>query len=118
MHKNAVHVLALDSLEPLPWSLFNAALNPEELPVLIRQSLDDSRDIEHEAQSTDVFVHLDKHRAEIMNRLKDSLTASQFEQLRIWLKMNRDNMSRRYELVYHAGARIGIKYAKQCESIV
>ncbi len=122
MHENgfpqAGRVSALNSLDSLPCSPAKEAHNPDELPSLIRQSLEDSRYIELDAQSTDEFVHLDKHKSEIMKRLKDSLTATQYEQLEIWLKVNRDNMSRRYEGVYLAGARIGIKFAKQCESIV
>lgn len=122
MHENdfpkAGHVSALNSPDSLPWSPSKEAQNPDELPSLIRQSLEDSRYIELDAQSTDEFVHLDNHQSEIMKQLKDSLTASQFEQLEIWRKVNQDNMSRRYEGVYLAGARIGIKFAKQCESIV
>jgi len=122
LHENdfpkAGHVSALNSPDSLPWSPSKEAQNPDELPSLIRQSLEDSRYIELDAQSTDEFVHLDNHQSEIMKQLKDSLTASQFEQLEIWRKVNQDNMSRRYEGVYLAGARIGIKFAKQCESIV
>lgn len=122
MHENgfpkAGHVSALNSPDSLPWSPSKEAQNPDELPSLIRQSLEDSRYIELDAQSTDEFVHLDGHQSEIMKQLKDSLTASQFEQLEMWRKVNQDNMSRRYEVVYYAGARIGIKFAKQCESIV
>lgn len=122
MHENgfpqAGCVISQDSLQSLPWSPTKEAQNPDELPSLIRQSLEDSRYIELDAQSTDEFVHLDDHQSEIMKQLKDNLTASQFEQLEIWCKVNQDNMSRRYEVVYYAGARIGIKFAKQCESIV
>jgi len=110
-------ILALDSFQPLPWSPSKEVQNPDEFPALIRQSLEDCRDIELDAKSTDDFALLDDQHSEIMKQLKDSLTASQFEQLEIWLKVNQDNMSRRYEGVYLAGARIGIKFAKQCESI-
>jgi hypothetical protein len=109
--------MALHCLQPLPWSATNEAQNPEELPPMIRLSLEASMNVENDAKSTDEFALLDSRTAEIMAELKDSLTASQFEQLRIWYQVNQDNMSRRYEGIYLAGARIGIKFAKQCESI-
>ncbi|WP_080833587.1 hypothetical protein [Cohnella massiliensis] len=121
MHENdfpkAGHVSALNSPDSLPWSPSKEAQNPDELPALIRQSIEDSRDIELDAKSTDDFALLDDRHSEIMKQLKDSLTVSQYEQLQIWCKVNQDNMSRRYEGIYLVGARIGIKFAKQCESI-
>jgi len=121
MHGNGVsqagQIMILDSVQPLPWSPSKEAQNPDELPALIRQSLEDSRDIELDAKSTDDFSLLEDQFSKIMKQLKDSLTVSQYEQLQIWCKVNQDNMSRRYEGVYLAGARIGIKFAKQCESI-
>ncbi|MEK5165803.1 hypothetical protein NYE69_26135 [Paenibacillus sp. FSL R5-0527] len=110
-------ILALDSFQPLLWLPSKEACNPDELPALIRQSLEDCRDIELDAKSTDDFSLLEDQFSKIMKQLKDSLTVSQYEQLQIWCKVNQDNMSRRYEGVYLAGARIGIKFAKQCESI-
>jgi hypothetical protein len=115
---SACQFMALHCLQPFPWSVANEAQNPEELPPMIRLSLEASLDVEHAAMSTDEYALLDSHTAEIMTQLKDSLTASQFEQLRIWYQVNQDNMSRRYERIYLAGARIGIMFAKQCESIV
>jgi hypothetical protein len=113
----AGQIMVLDSFQPLPWSPSKEAQNPDELPALIRQSLEDSRDIELDAKSTNDFALLDDRHSEIMKQLRDSLTVSQYEQLQIWCKVNQDNMSRRYEGVYLAGARIGIKFAKQCESV-
>src|SRR5690606_19534182 len=116
--QKAGHDISMDSLQPLPWSQAKVAQIPEELPSLIRHCLEESRNIEYDAKSTDEFSLLYTRTAEIMNQLKDSLTASQFEQFEIWRKVNQDNMSRRYEGVYLAGARIGIKFAKECESNV
>ncbi|WP_201317511.1 hypothetical protein [Paenibacillus sp. EPM92] len=109
--------MVLHCLQTLPWSAANEAQNPEELPPMIRLSLEASMNVENDAKSTDEFALLDSRTAEIMTQFKDSLTASQFEQLRIWYQVNQDNMSRRYEGIYLAGARVGIKFAKQCKSI-
>lgn len=88
------------------------------LPPLVKQSIEASREVEADAKSTEGFAALDWKHHEVIAKLKESLTVSQFEILQNWCSVLQDNNSRKNELVYYAGARIGIKFAKQCESIV
>lgn len=51
----ASQFMALHCLQPFPWSVANEAQNPEELPPMMRLSLEASLDVEHSAMSTEPF---------------------------------------------------------------